>query len=340
MVTIRDVAERAGVSLGIASRVLNDHPTVRPAVRASVQQAIHDLGYVPNPAARSLRGARTHTLGLVVPDLLSPMTVALIRGVEDAAAVAGYTLLVAESRLDPHLEETHIANLLDRRVDGLLCSPIRSIAAVERSVKRPDGSTLPTVLLQLRKPRREFLTAYVDEGHAIEACCADLVELGHGRVAIVHSSSRAAGSRFRAELMRAALRERGISEGAELDHMFSDGPECYRVVRELLARPDRPTAMLVGIHQFVPSALQAIRDSGLAFPADLSLVVFGDSEWARAITPALSAIVVNQQEHAAGAVHLLLGLMGGETPVSRQFRSESVYLARGSTGPAPTECFP
>lgn len=337
MVTIRDVGERARVSLGTVSRVLNGHPSVRPAVRASVNHAIRDLGYVPNPAARSLRSGRTHTLGLIVPDLLNPMTVALVRGVEDAGGRAGYTLLLAESRLDPHLEETHIAKLLERRVDGLLCSPVQSIAAVERCVKRPGTSVLPTVLLQLRRPRREFLTAYVDEAPAIGACTDYLLALGHRRVAIVHSSSHPAGGRHRRDVLRAALCGRGIDEGADLDRIFSEAAECYQGVREILARPDRPSVMLVGIHQFVPATLQAIRDAKLQIPADLSLVVFGDSDWARATTPPLSTIVVNQEEHAEGAVQLLLQVIGGEASTARHVRSESVYVVRESTGPAPKE---
>ena len=85
MVTIRDVAERAGVSLGTASRVLNGNPTVRPQVREAVEIAIRELNYVPNAAARTLRSTRTRTIGVILPDLLNPMTVRLLRGVEDAA---------------------------------------------------------------------------------------------------------------------------------------------------------------------------------------------------------------------------------------------------------------
>jgi LacI family transcriptional regulator len=299
-----------------------------------VREAIRDLGYVPNPAARSLRSHRTRTLGLIVPDLLSPMTVALVRGIEDAAGAAGYALLVADSRLDPRIEEAHISDFLDRRVDGLLCSPLQSIAAIERGTQRPDGLTTPIVLLQLRRPRREFVTAFVDEGQAIEHCSDHLVSLGHQRIAMVHSASRAAGGRHRRDLLRAALQCRGISGGAELDRVFTDGTECYRQVSELLVLPDGPTAMLVGIHQFVPPTLQAIRDARLRIPEDVSLVVFGDSDWARASSPPLSTIVVDQQEHAAGAVRLLLELIAGRHEAPRSFRSESVYVARGSVGAA------
>jgi LacI family transcriptional regulator len=334
VVTINDVAERAGVSLGTVSRVLNGHPSVRPGVRAAVKSAIGELGYVPNPAARSLRSSRTLAVGLVVPDLMSPMTITLLRGVEDAVQAAGYTLLVAESRLDAELETTHITNLLDRRVDGLLCSPVQPVAAIERLIRGHSATMTPTVLLQLRTPRREFPSAYVDEGPAIDACIDHLVRLGHTRIALVHSASRVAGSRHRRDLVRASVERRGIVEDGDLDRMFADAEECYRSVRALLGNGQPPSALIVGIHQFVPAALQAIHDAGVRIPEDVSLVVFGDSDWARATMPSLNTIVIDQAQHAAGAMDLLLRSIRGESASARSFRSESTYIIRASAGPA------
>lgn len=334
MVTIREVAERAGVSLGTVSRVLNNHPSVRPAVRAKVNVAIQALGYVPNPAAQSLRSARTRTIGLIVPDLLSSMTVELVRGVEDAVRPLGYALLVAESRFDPAHEAIHITNLLDRRVDGLLISPLESVSAVERAVT-PSG--IPTVLIQLRQPRRELPSAFVDEGPAIRSAVAELVAAGHRRVAFVHSAARVAGGRHRRELFRGTMAEHGITEGDELDGVFSDAEGCRRLVIELLRRPNRPTALVVGVHQFVPAALRAIREAGLEVGRDLSVIAFGDSEWARSMSPALSAIFVDQREHAEGAVDLLMRVMSGDRSGPMSIRSESVFIRRESCQPPRVE---
>ena len=332
MVTIRDVAERSGVSLGTVSRVLNGHPSVRPRVRIKVNDAISELGYVPNSAARSLRSARTRTLGLIVPNLESPMTVALVRGVEDAAQLAGYSLLLAESRLDPQLEATHIANLLQRRVDGLLISPLESISSVDRAV---GSSRAPTVVLQLRRPRREFPGVFIDETCAIEAAVRDLVSVGHRRISFVHSAGRAGGGRQRRELFRTALASHGIVGRDDLDAVFSTSDACHQEIMGLLARSDRPTALIVGIHQFVPAALAAIRDAGLHVGRDISLVVFGDSDWARSLTPPLSAILVDQAEHAASAVSLLVRLIDSDPSAPRSVRSESTYIARTSVQATP-----
>lgn len=332
MVTIRDVAGRAGVSLGTASRVLNGNPSVRDHVRTAVEDAIRDLNYVPNAAARTLRSARTQTIGLIVDDMLNPMTVRLLRGVEDAAQQAGYTLLVAESRRDEQLEATHISKLIDRQVDGLLCSPTGAIASVGRLVQRAG---VPTVLLQLRKATREFPTVYVDEAPAVAAAMSHLAGLGHQRIALVHSTSRAAGGRHRRELVRLQRLRHGLGDGPDLDRAFTDGPECSATVRELLQASGRPTALIVGIHQFVPAALHAIRNEHLQVGEDVSLVVFGDSDWVRAMSPALSVIAVDQEEHARLAVGLLLDTMNGLSSPSRGIRTESVFINRESCGPGP-----
>ncbi|MCC6960624.1 MAG: LacI family DNA-binding transcriptional regulator [Dehalococcoidia bacterium] len=332
MVTIRDVAERANVSLGTVSRVLNGHPAVRPVAREAVGRAIAELGYVPNPAAQSLRRMKSHALGLVIPDLLSPMTVTLTRAVEDVAGRAGYTVFVADSRLDEGLEASHIARLLERRVDGLLVSPVQPIAAVERCVSKMGR--VPTVLVQLRKPVREFPTAFVDEQPAVYECAEHLVSLGHRRVAVLHSGSRAGGGRFRRDLIRGALAERGITGGGDLDRSFAETGECYAAAMAALNGPERATAILVGVHKFVPPVLRAIRDANLRIPDDVSVVSFGDSDWAESISPPLNVVVVDQAAHAEGAMALLLKAISGEPLRERHFRSESIYVRRGSVGPA------
>lgn len=332
VVTIRDVAERAGVSLGTASRVLNGNQSVRESLRRAVQQAMDELHYMPNAAARTLRSARTNTIGLIVPDLLSPMTVRLLRAVEDAAQEAGYTVLVADSRLDAELEATHIANLIDRQVDGLLCSPVGAIASVGRLT---EHSAIPTVLLQLRKAAREFPTVYVDEGPAVAAAVNHLAALGHRRIGLVHSMSRAGGGRHRRELVRLARVLHGLDESTDLDRTFATGRECQAMVRELLRLPARPTALIVGIHQFVPAALTEIREEHLQVGEDISLVVFGDSDWVQAMSPALSVIAVDQEEHARLAVSLLLDTMNGGACPPRGIRTESVFTNRESCRPAP-----
>lgn len=330
MVTIRDVAERAGVSLGTASRVLNGNPTVRPQVREAVEIAIRELNYVPNAAARTLRSTRTRTIGVILPDLLNPMTVRLLRGVEDAAEEAGYTILVTESRLDERLEGIHINNLINRQVDGLLCSPVGSTASIGRIA---ESSGVPTVLVQLRRPAHELPTIFVDERRAVADAMSQLASAGHRRIALAHSPSRSGGGRHRRDLIRSERARHSLDNGPELDVTFAGSRECFEAVRALLQSADRPTALIVGVHEFVPAALSAINAEGMQVGADVSLVVFGDSDWARAMSPALSVVVVDQEAHARAAVCLLLETLSAPTGSPRGVRTESVFINRESIGP-------
>lgn len=123
MASIKDVASRAGVSVATVSRVLNDHPAVRPGTRTRVLEAVAELGYRPNAVARSLRTDQTRTLGLVISDVLNPFFTELARSVEDEARALGYSVIIGNADERPEQQDHHIRTLLDRRIDGLLVSP-------------------------------------------------------------------------------------------------------------------------------------------------------------------------------------------------------------------------
>jgi hypothetical protein len=139
----------------------------------------------------------------------------------------------------------------------------------------------------------------------------------------------------------AALDRHSIHEDGDFDRMFADAGECYESVRALLTAEQPPTALIVGIHQFVPAALHAIHDAGVRIPEDVSLVVFGDSDWARATLPSLNAIVVDQAQHAAGAIELLLQSIKGDSSASRfgQNRPTSPALPGPANGTIRKEGF-
>lgn len=123
MASIKDVAAEAGVSVATVSRVLNDHPSVSADARTRVLAAVEALGYRPNAVARSLRTDQTHTLGLVISDVMHPYFTELARSVEEEARALGYSVIIGNADERPDLQDHHVRNLLDRRIDGLLVSP-------------------------------------------------------------------------------------------------------------------------------------------------------------------------------------------------------------------------
>lgn len=330
MVTIRDVAARAKVSVGTVSRVLNQHPAVRPPVRDAVLAAIAELGYQPNSIARSLRAARTRTIGLMVNDLRNPITVAFLREVEDAAEGAGYTVLVAESRSDVETERLHLQAMLDRRVDGLLCSPVRSVREVQQLAQ---AAGVPLVLVHQRAPHASVPTAFVDEQAAMTAALDHLVNLGHRRIAMLHVGTQAA-SGPRRMLVQDYLEKRGLATpGAdELHRSFGSPEECVAAVVDVMALPNPPTAMFVGAHDFVADALIALRQLGRRVPDDISIVGFGDSRWAEAMSPSISVINASQRQHAITAVDLMTRIIAGDADVPQSVGCASEFYARESCG--------
>jgi len=132
-VTIHDVAKRAGVAVSSVSRALGNHPDVSEAMRDKVTRAAEELGYVPDPAAQSLRSGSTRLVGLVVRDFANPFFGEIINGIEEIFASAGYTLLVTDSGRDAPQEIARIRALKQRRVDALVLSTVDDTAATTRS---------------------------------------------------------------------------------------------------------------------------------------------------------------------------------------------------------------
>ena len=145
--TIQDVARRCGVAPITVSRVINNSGYVAAEVRERVQQAIRDLGYVPNTLARSLRSSRTNTIALVLTDLTNPFFTTVVRGAEDAASDQGYMLIIANTDEHEDKEHRYVQMLLQHRVDGILLVPARGAAESARLIQQQQT---PLVIMDRR----------------------------------------------------------------------------------------------------------------------------------------------------------------------------------------------
>lgn len=327
-VTIADVARLAEVSLGTVSRVLNHNPTVRPATRKAVVAAIAELGYRPNINARNLRSQRTRAVGLLFSDLTQALVPQAIRGVEMALAAQGYAVLIGDSRSDPEVERQSLENLIDRRVDGLLWFPgIPRVAAEQLAL----AAGVPVVLFGQTSPSALLPTAMVDEQPAFDSMAADLAVLGHRRFGFVGSGPTVRG---RLRRLETALGRSGLARDPRFEVSVPRRDDCYGAVRAMLQRDPRPTALLATPHDMVPSTVRAIRDEGLAIGRDISAIGFGDTEWATALDPTLSVISVDYTTHARDAAAMLLQHVDGIESAPRVVRHQSMYVRRGSVGPA------
>lgn len=311
MVGIKDVAERAGVSVATVSRVLNGHSAVRPATRAKVLAAVEDLGYRPNGVARSLRTHQTHTLGLVISDVLNPFFTALARAVEDEARIRGYSVIIGNADEQPELQDHHVRTLLDRRIDGLLVSPTGESSSLLPDVAR---SGVPVVLLDRWVPGVAAPVVRTDGRPAIRDLVTHLYTLGHRRLAIITGPSTTSTGNERTDAFREALRSHGLPLPLEYtgsgDFRADSG---RRATARFLDLPEPPEAVFATDNLMALGAMDEIRARGLRVPEDLALAAFDDIPWFLHTDPPLTAIAQPTGELGRSAVRALIDLIEGRT---------------------------
>jgi len=185
-VSIRDVAGRAGVSVGTVSNVLNRPEVVSPATRERVLAAISDLGFVRNESARQLRAGHSRTIGLVVLDIANPFFTDVARGVEDVANAEGLAVILCNSDDHPDKEGAYLDVLTEQRVQGVLITPTAQLSPALESLRRRG---VPVVLLDRQAPTPDQCCVAVDDVLGGRLAAAHLLERGHRRVGFIGGAS-------------------------------------------------------------------------------------------------------------------------------------------------------
>ncbi|WKU47965.1 LacI family DNA-binding transcriptional regulator [Streptomyces sp. VNUA116] len=313
MANIKDVAERAGVSVATVSRVLNGRSPVAET-RERVLAAVAELGYRPNVVARSLRTARTRTLGLVISDLRNPFFTELADAVEQEARRLGYSLIIGNAGESTRQQDDHIRTLLDRRIDGLLVS---SAGTGSPMLREAAEAGTPLVLLDRTVPGVSAPCVRAEGRAALTELAAHLAALGRRRPAVIVAPAGTPVGDERLELFRAALAAHGIALPPERAGASPDlRPEGGRqVMRRLLDLPEPPDAVLATDNLMALGALDEMRARGLRVPSDVALVAFDDVAWFAHLDPPLTAVAQPTRALGEAAVHALLErIEGREAP--------------------------
>ncbi|MFC5721441.1 LacI family DNA-binding transcriptional regulator [Streptomyces gamaensis] len=332
MANIKDVAERAGVSVATVSRVLNGRSPV-PATREKVLAAVRELGYRPNVLARALRTARTRTLGLVISDLRNPFFTELADAVEQEARSLGYSLIIGNAGESPEQQDDQLRTLLDRRIDGLLVSSAGTGSAVLREVL---AAHTPLVLLDRALPGLAAPCVRAEGSAALAELAAHLTALGRRRPAVIVAPAGTPTGDERLELFRTALAAHGVPLP---DARVGSAPDLRpeggrRVMRELLELPEPPDAVLATDNLMALGALDEIRARGLRVPGDVALVAYDDVAWFAHTDPPLTAVAQPTRELGRAAVHTLLERIEGREAPSVLLPARLV--PRRSCGEQPT----
>lgn len=340
--TLRDVAKEAGVSPAIASRVLNSDPDVRvrDETRARIHAAARSLGYVPHSLARSLRGARTGAIGLVMHGLDSPINVDVLRGAQARCAESGYVTLLAEAEELAENDSQLRAFLARGRLDGVILHSgygheDRLVEAISRSV--------PAVLVNANDDHT-VTTVRVDDASAAIVATEHLLELGHRSIVFIAGPRGSQTSERREDGYREALVAAGFPSEVRVVHADWSASSGAAAATELLARGSLPTGIIVANAVTAAGVLSGFRDAGIAVPEQVSVIGIHDSWFLEHLSCALTAVRLPLQALGATAARLLIediergsgaaGANGGDSVHRDEFISEPPphVVVRQSTG--------
>jgi LacI family transcriptional regulator len=333
-VTLRDVADAAGVHPATASRALNEETRelVNGDTARRVLAAAERLGYRPNPIARGLKTNRSYTVGVVVPDLRNPLFPPIARGIEERLEPAGYTSLLANTDNDPERERLSFDALRARQVDGY----ITATAKRDHPLLRQIAAERPLVLVNRATDDERLPSVTADDRAGTRQAVEHLAALGHRRIAHVAGSLELSTGAARHAAFLEAMRDLGLEVDDALVRIGAAYAESEgaRLTRELLASGRAFTAIVAGNDLMALGCIDALREAGLDVPGDVSVVGFNDMDWCDRFDPPLTTVRVPHHELGVRAADLLLERLADPAAPARHVVLDTELVVRGSTGPA------
>lgn len=330
---IRDVAREAGVSTASVSRALNNPGSVRPELRARIDEAAARLGYIPDAAARALSSRRTRTIGAVIPTVDNAMFARGIEALQRHLSLKGYLLLLATSGYDPEVEQQQAQNMVSRGIDGLI---LRGDVHTEGLRRLLATQRIPFVNVGVYHPDKPYASVGADNEAAAYRACGHLLGLGHrriGMVAALGNNNDRASARVRG--VQRALADAGLTLPpqwmVEVPYRLDDARQAARA---LLTQADRPSALVCGNDVIAYGVLLEAERRGLRVPQDLSVMGFDDLEWSRHLRPSLTTMHLPTDEVWTRAGEYLINTLNGQ-PAVQHYEVEATLVVRESTGPVP-----
>lgn len=335
-VTMRQIAERAKVSIGTVSHVINGTATVRAKLRDRVTEAIRSLGYQPSALAQGLRRKRTMMLGMIVPDVTNPFFPGVVRGAEDVAYKHSYRMILCNADNDPDKESSYVRDLRSYQIAGLLIIPSTG-ADVGIQLRNHFSGTVPVVCID-RVPEgwKGDAVLVANENGAYEAT-RHLLQLGHRRLAVITGPLRLTNAAERLKGFKRALQEARVAVDPDfVQEARFDTPTGYQAAMRLLRMLPRPTAILACNDLMAFGVLQAARELGIRCPEELSIVGFDSLEFTNFTDPALTSVYQPGYQLGATAARRLLQRIEGVESAPRRILLPAELRKRNSTAPPMT----
>lgn len=305
---IKDVAQKAGVSVTTVSRVLNGEKYVKDDLKAKVKQAIDELGYAPSHIARSLVRKKTNLIGVIVPDLTSSFYSTILSSIEETASLNDYNLLVCNIIEDTDKELKYLNVFHEMRVDGIIIMHEKLSDEIRSFIHKLD---IPIIFSSVRPVDHKFISVIIDDYEAAYDATKYLTELGHERIAFIGGDMRDVTSgQNRYVGYRNALKDQRV-------RMFNDyirfgdykTQSGYDLMKELLACEPRPTALFAVSDDMAVGAMNCIHDHQLKVPDDISIIGFDGSQLTELVRPRLSSMEQPIQEMGKITVHTMIEII-------------------------------
>jgi LacI family transcriptional regulator len=294
-----------------------------------VRAAARDLGYTPDPTARSLRTRRSGLVGVVIPDLTNPVLPPIVRGIEETLWRAGLACLVADTDNDPAREAVAVRELQARRCDGLV---VASATRDSPTVRALSGDDTATVLVTRDVDGAGLPFVAGDDAAGVRAAVEHLLALGHERIGYIAGPAALSPTATRLRAVRGAMTAAGRRAGlAVVTAGAYSIAEGRRAAREMLAAHGDVTAILAGNDMLAVGVYEALGTAALRCPGDVSVAGHNDMPLVDKLEPPLTTVAIPQREIGVAAARLLLDRLSGKGPARRRTLLPTRLVARAST---------
>lgn len=301
--TMKDVAEKAGVSTATVSRVINRADNVNPELRKKVMRVIEELDYKPNQLARSLKSSETNTIAFISSDMSNPFFIRIAKKVEEAVRKNNYTIVIGSTEDKPEIELEYLKLLYEKRVDGIVISS----TGENEDYLKDLSKKIPVICVDRRPQKNNLNSVCVDKEKATYEAVNFLTERKHQKIALVTGAKKIITNYDRYVGYTKGIYDNNVALNSDYikfgQFSFEFGKNS---LLELLALKEKPTAVIAGNSFIAAGILLIAREKNVTIPDDLSLISFGNISNSQLITPSLTYIDEKVDEIGRKASNLLL----------------------------------
>jgi LacI family transcriptional regulator len=329
MVRLKDIAERAAVSVMTVSKALRDEPDVSAATKTRIKLLAQQMGYVPDSTAQGLRTRTTKLFGLVIPSTADPVYARIVMAIEERAHELGYDILLMHTQNKVEREEACLRRLLSRRADGMFIAPVYRIDPEARIYQELLTRHTPVVLLgPPAKFCDQFISVQVDDVLASYTATQHLTKLGHKRIAFFAGPNAAPWSQERFEGYRRALRESGSDVDESL--VFQAGTtveDGVKAALQMLNESCNATAVQAANDLIAVGCADALLNQGVRIPDDVSIVGFGNTMISEFFRVPLTTVRQPKFRLGVAAMDIMVQMLRGQRVESKRLSAELIVRA-------------